>query len=177
MVAAIPLDGPGPRHWDGTFWDRGSIFVAAEDYADNPILGPCPPPSQKPADVELAQLRKLAMLAQMICGQAHCNCPGANKIKSTPCRTAHLTDNIGAARIALVSLRRSRIGTENDMAIAAHERLLQAHGDVVYPEGAIFDSKALTETDWHAERDALLADGWQFLKCDAKVVYVRRPRD
>lgn len=38
-------DGPGPRHWDGTFWDRGSYFATAEDYADNPILGPCIPPS------------------------------------------------------------------------------------------------------------------------------------
>ena len=37
-------DGPGPRHWDGTFWDRGSYFAGAEDYADNPVLGPCHPP-------------------------------------------------------------------------------------------------------------------------------------
>ena len=37
-------DGPGPRYWDGVFWDRGSVFVGAEDYADYPILGPCPPP-------------------------------------------------------------------------------------------------------------------------------------
>jgi len=37
-------DGLGPRHWDGTFWDRGSIFVGAEDYADYPVVGPCVPP-------------------------------------------------------------------------------------------------------------------------------------
>ena len=38
-------DGPGPRHWDGTFWDRGSYFATADDYADNPVLGPCVPPA------------------------------------------------------------------------------------------------------------------------------------
>jgi hypothetical protein len=37
-------DGPAPRYWDGTFWDRGSVFVGAEDYAANAILGPCPVP-------------------------------------------------------------------------------------------------------------------------------------
>lgn len=39
-------DGPGPRHWDGTFWDRGSYFATAEDYVDNPVLGPCPLPGE-----------------------------------------------------------------------------------------------------------------------------------
>jgi hypothetical protein len=40
-------DGPGPRHWDGTFWDRGSYFATAEDYAEFPIIGPCPVPENK----------------------------------------------------------------------------------------------------------------------------------
>lgn len=39
-------DGPGPRYWDGTFWDRGSGFVAVKDYANYPIRGPCPTPDQ-----------------------------------------------------------------------------------------------------------------------------------
>ena len=34
-------DGPGPRYWDGVFWNRGSYFAGAEDYAEFPILGPC----------------------------------------------------------------------------------------------------------------------------------------
>jgi len=37
-------DGPGPRHWDGTFWDRGGYFAGAEDYAEFPIIAPCPVP-------------------------------------------------------------------------------------------------------------------------------------
>lgn len=41
-------DGPGPRYWDGTFWDRGSIFVGAEDYAAYPITGPAIPPRKGP---------------------------------------------------------------------------------------------------------------------------------
>lgn len=48
-------DGPGPRHWDGTFWDRGSYFATAHDYAENPVLGPCVPPGKwrryRPGDV------------------------------------------------------------------------------------------------------------------------------
>jgi hypothetical protein len=35
-------EGPGPRHWDGRCWDRG--FATADDYAEFPILAPCPPP-------------------------------------------------------------------------------------------------------------------------------------
>lgn len=34
-------DRPGPRFWDGVFWNRGSYFAGAEDYAEFPILGPC----------------------------------------------------------------------------------------------------------------------------------------
>lgn len=37
-------DGPGPRYWDGTFWDRGSSFIDAEDYAEFPIMVKCVPP-------------------------------------------------------------------------------------------------------------------------------------
>lgn len=47
-------DGPGPRHWDGMFWDRGSYFAPAEDYADNAVLGPCVAPTPKPDTEERA---------------------------------------------------------------------------------------------------------------------------
>ena len=35
------VDGRGSRFWDGTFWKCGSYFVAAEEYNDNPVVGPC----------------------------------------------------------------------------------------------------------------------------------------
>ena len=45
-------DGPGPRHWDGTFWDRGGYFAGAEDYAEFPIIAPCPvPEANEPARI------------------------------------------------------------------------------------------------------------------------------
>lgn len=39
----------------------------------------------------------------------------------------------------------------------------------------IYESMAFTLADWDAHRAALLADGWEYLKTENGVVYIRRP--
>ena len=38
-------DRPEPHHWDGSYWTSDSHYATAEDYADYPIIAPCPMPA------------------------------------------------------------------------------------------------------------------------------------
>ena len=64
-------DQPGPRYWDGTFWTQGSYFAGAEDYADFPILGPCPlPRKDQPMHSDLVAAFGLFLMAVGFLGGA-----------------------------------------------------------------------------------------------------------
>jgi hypothetical protein len=84
---------------------------------------------------------------------------------------------LGSARISLVALRRlqaERFDADRDKAIADLEIYLQTTDGVVDADGTIYDSKALNEADWQSSRQSLIDDGWQFLKREAGVIYIRK---